>query len=90
MEKEKPVLQKPDSTLVERACDGDTDSFTELCRRYYPAMVAVAHSIIGDRHLAEDAAQQAFAKAVCKLPQLKNKTKFAAWLAVICRNVALD
>ena len=90
LEKEKPVLQKPDLTLVERACYGNTDSFTELCRRYYPAMVAVAHSILGDRHMAEDAAQQAFAKAVRKLPQLKNKSKFAAWLAVICRNVAMD
>jgi RNA polymerase sigma-70 factor (ECF subfamily) len=90
LKKERLVLQKPDLTLVERACDGDANSFTELCRRYYPAMVAIAHSIIGDRHLAEDAAQQAFAKAVRKLPQLKNKSKFAAWLAVICRNVALD
>ncbi|MHC4111620.1 MAG: RNA polymerase sigma factor [Planctomycetota bacterium] len=90
MEKERPVLQKPDLTLVERACDGDSDSFTELCQRYYPAMVAVAHSILGDRHLAEDAAQQAFANAVRKLSHLKNKSKFAAWLAAICRNVALD
>ena len=90
MEKEKPVLQKPDLTLVGRACNGDTDSFTELCRRYYPAMVAIAHSIIGDRHLAEDAAQQTFAKAVRQMSQLKNKSKFAAWLAAICRNVALD
>jgi RNA polymerase sigma-70 factor (ECF subfamily) len=53
-------------------------------------MVAIAHSIIGDRHLAEDAAQQTFAKAVRQMPHLKNKSKFAAWLAVICRNVALD
>jgi len=90
LKKEKPVQQEPDSALVEQACSGDTDSFTELCRRYYPAMVAIAHSIIGDRHLAEDAAQQTFAKAVRKLPQLKNKNKFAAWLAVICRNVAKD
>jgi len=90
LEKEKPVLQKPDLTLVEAAMDGDADSFTELCRRHYPAMVAIAHSVIGDRHLAEDAAQQAFAKAVRQLPQLKNKSKFAGWLAVICRNAALD
>jgi RNA polymerase sigma-70 factor (ECF subfamily) len=53
-------------------------------------MVAIAHSVIGDRHLAEDAAQQAFAKAVRKLPQLNNKSKFASWLAVICRNITLD
>jgi RNA polymerase sigma-70 factor (ECF subfamily) len=53
-------------------------------------MVAIAHSIIGDRHLAEDAAQQAFADAVRKLPQLRKKDKFAAWLTTICRNAAFD
>ena len=49
---------KPDSVLVEAAIGGDADSFTELCRRYYPAMVAIAHSVLGDRDRAEDAAQQ--------------------------------
>jgi RNA polymerase sigma-70 factor (ECF subfamily) len=88
--REKSVPQKPDMALVEAAINGDADSFTELCRRYYPAMVAIAHSVLGDRHLAEDAAQQAFAKAALKLPQLKNKNKFAGWLTVICRNVARD
>jgi RNA polymerase sigma-70 factor (ECF subfamily) len=90
LKKDKLVQQEPDLTLIEQACSGDTDSFTELCRRYYPAMVAIAHSIIGDRHLAEDAAQQTFAKAVRKMSNLKSKNKFAAWLAAICRNVALD
>ena len=75
LKKDKLVQQESDLTLVEQACHGDADSFTELCRRFYPAMVAIAHSVIGDRHLSEDAAQQAFAKAVRKLSQLKNKTK---------------
>ncbi len=90
LEKEKSVAQKPDTVLVKAAIKGDADSFTELCRRYYPAMVAIAHSILGDRHLAEDAAQQAFAKAALKLPQLKKESRFAGWLAVICRNIAKD
>ena len=84
------MAQKPDTALVKAAINGDADGFTELCRRYYPAMVAIAHSILGDRHLAEDAAQQAFAKAALKLPQLKKESRFAGWLAVICRNVAKD
>ncbi|MHC4338270.1 MAG: RNA polymerase sigma factor [Planctomycetota bacterium] len=88
--REKSVPQKPDTALVKAAINGDADSFTELCRRYYPAVVAIAHSVLGDRHLAEDAAQQVFAKAALKLPQLKNKNKFAGWLAVICRNIARD
>jgi RNA polymerase sigma-70 factor (ECF subfamily) len=53
-------------------------------------MVAIAHSIIGDRHLAEDAAQQAFAKAAVKLPQLTQTERFGGWIAVICRNAAKD
>ena len=90
LEKEKSVAQKPDTVLVKAAINGNAEGFTELCRRYYPAMVAIAHSILGDRHLAEDAAQQAFAKAALKLPQLKKESRFAGWLAVICRNVAKD
>jgi RNA polymerase sigma-70 factor (ECF subfamily) len=89
-EKENSVTQKPDSALVEEAINGDAESFTELCRRYYPAMVAIAHSVIGDRHLAEDAAQETFAKAAVKLPQLRQTNKFAGWLAAICRNQARD
>ncbi len=89
-EKENIVPQKPDTVLVKVAIKGDAESFTELARRYYPAMIAIAHSILGDRHLAEDAAQQAFAKAALKLPQLKKESRFAQWLAVICRNAARD
>jgi RNA polymerase sigma-70 factor (ECF subfamily) len=84
------VAKEPDTELVKAAINGDADGFTELCRRYYPAMVAIAHSILGDRHLAEDAAQQAFAKAAVRLSQLKKESQLAGWLAAICRNVAKD
>lgn len=84
------MIQEPDAKLVEAAIKGEEDSFTELCRRYYPAMVAIAHSLLGDRHLAEDAAQETFAKAAVKLPQLRQINKFAGWLAKICRNQAKD
>jgi RNA polymerase sigma-70 factor (ECF subfamily) len=84
------VTEKPDTRLVRSAIEGDAECFTELCQHYYPAMVAIAHSVLGDRHLAEDAAQQAFAKAAVKLPQLTKENRFAGWLAVICRNIAKD
>ena len=84
------MAQESELVLVEAAIDGNTDSFTELCRRYYPAMVAIAHSVLGDRHFAEDAAQEAFAKAFCWLSKLRKKKRFACWLATICRNVSRD
>ena len=81
---------RPDNVLVEQAARGDGESFTELCRRYYGAMVAIGHAIIGDRHLAEDAAQQAFAKAAVHLPRLRKPEQFGRWVAAICRNEARD
>ena len=76
--------------LIEAAIGGDADSFTQLCGKYYPAMVALADSVLGDRHLAEDAAQEAFAKACLKLDRLKKKDRFGWWMAAICRNIARD
>lgn len=88
--KDRRVEDQPDSALVEQAVGGDGDSFTELCRRYYGALVAIGHSILGDRHLAEDAAQQAFAKAAVNLPKLRKADQFGRWVAAICRNEARD
>jgi len=84
------VKDKADSVLVQAAVGGDEKSFVELCRRYYPQMLAIAHAILDDKHLAEDAAQQAFAKAVPELRRLRKPERFGAWLAAICRNVARD
>ncbi len=76
--------------LVEAAFDGDLESFGELCRRHYTAMAAIAYSVLVDHQLAEDAAQEAFARALTNLRSLKKPAKFAPWLAAICRNVARD
>jgi len=51
-------------------------------------MVALAYSMLADRDLAEDAAQEVFAIACRDIESLKNKERFASWLAGICRNVS--
>jgi len=84
------VPDKTETRLVEAAIDGDIDSFGKLCQRYYAAMVAIGYSVLGDHELAEDSAQESFARALINLRNLKNKTRFAPWLAAICRNVAKD
>jgi RNA polymerase sigma-70 factor (ECF subfamily) len=50
----------------------------------------VAYGVLGDHQLAEDAAQEAFARGLVHLRRLKEPGKFAPWLARICRNVAVD
>lgn len=81
---------RSDNLLVEQAIRGDGESFSELCRRYYGPLVAIGHAILGDRHLAEDAAQEAFAKAAVHLPKLRRADQFGSWVAAICRNEARD
>ena len=76
--------------LIEAATSGDIESFGELCRRYYAAMAAIAYAVLSDHQLAEDAAQESFARALVRIKSLKEKAKFAPWLAAICRNVAKD
>ena len=79
-----------DPILVRRALQADPDGFGQLCRRYYPSLVAVADSILLDHHLAEDAAQEALAHACRQLPRLRQPERFGPWVAAICRNVAKD
>jgi len=79
-----------DDILVRRALQADPESFGQLCRRYYSSLIAVADSILLDRHLAEDAAQEALAHACRQLPQLRKPERFGPWVAAICRNVAKD
>ena len=76
--------------LVEAAVGGNLDSFGQLCGGYYSSMVAVAYSVVADHQLAEDVAQEAFAKAMVNLSKLKKPGRFANWLAQICRNTAVD
>ncbi len=85
-------MQKIDSQakLVQAAQAGDLDSFGTLCESYHAPLVAVAYSVLGDHQLAEDAAQEAFARALTNLRKLKDYEKFAPWLAQICRHVAAD
>jgi RNA polymerase sigma-70 factor (ECF subfamily) len=84
------VSERTEIHLIEAATGGDIESFGDLCLRYYATMVAVAYAILSDHQLAEDAAQESFARALVNLRSLKNKNRFAPWLASICRNVAKD
>ncbi|MFC1525904.1 sigma-70 family RNA polymerase sigma factor [Candidatus Latescibacterota bacterium] len=72
------VLQLKD--LVVRAQCGEVDAYEALVRHFQSMAVSYAHSVLGDHHLAEDAAQEAFVQAYLRLGQLAQPTAFATWL----------
>ena len=50
--------------------------------------MGIASCSVSDRHLAEDAAQEAFATACRDLGRLRRADRFASWLGTICRRAA--
>jgi RNA polymerase sigma factor (sigma-70 family) len=73
------------ATLVTRARAGDVNAFTELVRRYQAMAFGSAYAQLGDFHLAEDAAQQAFITAWRNLAKLRRDERFGGWLRGIVR-----
>jgi len=58
-------------------------------RRYECAAIITAHSVLGDFHLAQDAAQEAFSYAHSMLNQLRSAASFGPWLLRIARRRAI-
>jgi RNA polymerase sigma-70 factor (ECF subfamily) len=68
-----------DTELVIRAQHGDEEAFTSLAVAVGDRLHAVAHRILRDTDLAEDATQQALLTVWRDLPQLRDPARFDAW-----------
>ena len=68
-----------DTELVMRARDGDQGAFASLAVVVGDRLHAVAHRILRDIDLAEDATQQALLAIWRDLPQLRDPARFDAW-----------
>jgi len=69
-----------DQSLVLAARAGDEEAFGSLARGSADRLFAVAHRILRDVGLAEDAVQQALVTAWRELPGLRDADRFEAWL----------
>jgi RNA polymerase sigma-70 factor (ECF subfamily) len=68
-----------DSELVIRAQRGDESAFAALAQSAADRLHAVAHRILRDLELADDATQQALLAIWRTLPQLRDPERFDAW-----------
>jgi RNA polymerase sigma-70 factor (ECF subfamily) len=68
-----------DVELVRRAQQGDEGAFASLALAVGDRLHAVAHRILRDTDLAEDATQQALLSMWRDLPQLRDPARFEAW-----------
>jgi RNA polymerase sigma-70 factor, ECF subfamily len=68
-----------DPSLVRRAQGGDEVAFTLITRAASARFNQIAFRILRDRHLAEDAVQQALVEIWRKLPTLRDPERFDGW-----------
>ena len=68
-----------DPTIVIRAQRGDEEAFADLIDACGGRLHAVAHRILRDTDLAEDATQQALLDIWRDLPDLRDPARFDAW-----------
>ncbi|MCC6457479.1 MAG: sigma-70 family RNA polymerase sigma factor [Caldilineaceae bacterium] len=65
--------------VVAAAQQGDKQAFDQLVIRFQDMAYASAYAIVGDPHLAQDAAQEAFLDAYQNLAQLREPAAFPGW-----------
>jgi len=72
--------------LVDRAKQGDEEAFDALARLVGDRCMGIAHRILRDAHLAEDAVQAALVVAWRELRTLRDPDRFEPWLHRILAN----
>jgi RNA polymerase sigma-70 factor (ECF subfamily) len=85
-----PQSAESETSLIEKAQNGDRNAFSELVRCHYQGVVRVVYRMCGDTGLAEDAAQETFLRAWLHLPSYQPRTGLRNWLYRIAINAALD
>lgn len=82
--------EDPVAPLIGRILGGEVNAFEDLMARTEARVLALAWRILGDRHLAEDAAQETYLRVFRSLHTFRQGERFEAWLVRIAVNVCRD
>ena len=84
------MQQLEDKALAERARGGDRAAFETLLNRHYDLMFRFACKWCGDRHDAQDIAQDAAMKLARAIRSYDGRAAFTSWLYRVVINCAID
>jgi RNA polymerase sigma factor (sigma-70 family) len=88
-----PAWRRPlaiEARLAARFRDGDPDAVRAVYSAYGRLVYGVAHAILGDRGLCEEATQQTFLKAWRAAGSVEPARDLGPWLATIAKRVSID
>jgi RNA polymerase sigma-70 factor, ECF subfamily len=83
-------IPKDDQAVLEAARSGDPDAFEQLIAKHRPSLHAHAYRILGSRHDADDAIQEALLRAWRAISGFEGRSSVRTWLYRIATNASLD
>ena len=69
---------------------GDQNAFGEIVELYKDKVYQICFRMLGNRHEAEDLAQEAFVRAFINIHSFNIQMKFSTWLFRIATNLCID
>lgn len=75
---------------IKQVLKGDQDAFGEIVEIYKDRIFSLCFRMLGNRHEAEDIAQEAFVRAYMNIESFQINRKFSTWLYRIATNLCID
>lgn len=84
------AIQEENYALIVASKEGDYESLTKLIDSYSKIVHSVIYSIVNNRQLAEDLAQETFLKVINGLSSYEFRAPFKSWVLRIAINLCRD
>ena len=75
---------------IKEVLKGDQNAFAEIVELYQDKLYRVCFRMLGNKHEAEDIAQEAFVRAFINIHTFDTNRKFSTWLYRIGTNLCID
>ncbi|CAM4010751.1 RNA polymerase sigma factor SigW [Mesobacillus zeae] len=75
---------------IKQVIKGDQDAYGEIVELYRDKVFQLCYRMLGDRHEAEDIAQEAFIRAFININSFNQNLKFSSWIYRIATNLCID
>lgn len=76
--------------IIKKVKKGDQRAFTALIELYQHKVYQICFRMVGNRHEAEDLAQEAFLRVYLNIESFDSDKKFSSWLYRIATNLTID
>ncbi|WP_066175250.1 RNA polymerase sigma factor SigW [Bacillus marinisedimentorum] len=75
---------------IQQVLKGDQNAYAEVVELYKDRVFQICYRMLGNRHEAEDIAQEAFIRAYVNIHRYNADKKFSTWLFRIATNLSID